>query len=106
VGVWARTLAANPNLGFAAPLIYQDAASNYSSDFHDVTSGNNSGETAAKGWDHCTGFGSIDIANFIANVAGGTSPPPPPPPPPGDTFSNNHHYTGSGTTGGSPARSA
>ena len=82
VGVWARTLAANPNLGFAAPLIYQDAASHYASDFHDVTSGNNSGETAAVGWDYTTGFGSINIANFIANVAGGVSPPPPPPPPP------------------------
>jgi pseudomonalisin/xanthomonalisin len=95
VGVWARTLAANPNLGFAAPLIYADAASHYASDFHDVTSGNNSGETAAVGWDYTTGFGSINIANFVANVAGGggVSPPPPPPPPPtGGTFSNNTVY--------------
>ena len=29
VGVWARTLAADSSLGFAAPLIYQDAASHY-----------------------------------------------------------------------------
>ncbi len=95
VGVWARTLAANPNLGFAAPLIYQDAASHYSTDFHDVTSGNNNGETAAVGWDYCTGFGSIDIASFVSNVAGGGSspPPPPPPPPPSGTFSNNTVYT-------------
>jgi len=68
VGVWARTLAANPNLGFAAPLIYADAASHYATDFHDVTSGNNNGETAAAGWDYTTGFGSINIANFIADV--------------------------------------
>ena len=70
VGVWARVLAANSSLGFAAPLIYADAASHYSTDFHDVSSGNNSGETAATGWDYCTGFGSINIANFVANVAG------------------------------------
>lgn len=78
VGTWARVLAANSSLGFAAPLIYSDAASNYASDFHDVTSGNNSGETAAVGWDYTTGFGSINIANFVAHVAGGGSTPPPP----------------------------
>lgn len=71
VGVWARTLATKSSLGFAAPLIYADAASHYSTDFHDVTSGNNNGETAAVGWDYTTGFGSINIANFVANVAGG-----------------------------------
>ena len=98
VGVWARTLAANSSLGFAAPLVYQDAASHYSSDFHDVASGSNGGETAAPGWDYTTGFGSINIASFVDNVAGsgggGTSPPPPPPPPPpsGGTFSNDNHY--------------
>ncbi|MGN6191776.1 MAG: proprotein convertase P-domain-containing protein, partial [Rhodanobacteraceae bacterium] len=98
VGVWARTLAANSSLGFAAPLVYQDAASHYSSDFHDVASGSNGGETAAPGWDYTTGFGSINIASFVGNVAGsgggGTSPPPPPPPPPpsGGTFSNDNHY--------------
>ncbi|HET8764966.1 MAG TPA: protease pro-enzyme activation domain-containing protein [Rhodanobacter sp.] len=76
VGVWARALATNPSLGFAAPLIYQDAASHYATDFHDVTSGNNSGETAAVGWDYTTGFGSINIANFVANVAGSGGTPP------------------------------
>ncbi|MBD8897765.1 protease pro-enzyme activation domain-containing protein [Rhodanobacter sp. DHG33] len=70
VGTWARVLATKSSLGFAAPLIYADAASHYSTDFHDVTSGNNSGETAAVGWDYTTGFGSINIANFVANVAG------------------------------------
>ncbi|HET7556984.1 MAG TPA: protease pro-enzyme activation domain-containing protein [Rhodanobacteraceae bacterium] len=71
VGTWARALATNSSLGFAAPLIYSDAASNYSADFHDVTSGNNSGETAAAGWDYPTGFGSVNIANFVSHVAGG-----------------------------------
>src|SRR5690348_5448300 len=79
VGVWARALATKPTLGFAAPLIYSDAASNYSADFHDVTSGNNSGETAATGWDYPSGFGSVNIANFVSHVAGGgggTNNPP------------------------------
>jgi pseudomonalisin/xanthomonalisin len=78
VGVWARVLATKPSLGFAAPLIYADAAKNYAADFHDVTSGNNAwqgspGETAAVGWDYASGFGSLNIANFVANVAGGGS---------------------------------
>ena len=79
VGVWARALATKSTLGFAAPLIYSDAASNYSADFHDVTSGNNSGETAATGWDYPSGFGSVNIANFVSHVAGGgggTNNPP------------------------------
>jgi pseudomonalisin/xanthomonalisin len=93
VGVWARVLAADSSLGFAAPLIYQDAASNYSTDFHDVTSGNNDGETAATGWDYTTGFGSINIANFIGHVAngGGTNPPPT-----GSTPTANFTYTANG----------
>ena len=60
MGVWARVLATKPSLGFAAPLIYADAAKNYAADFHDVTSGNNAwqgspGETAAVGWDYASG---------------------------------------------------
>ena len=74
VGTWARVLATNSSLGFAAPLIYADAAAHYSTDFHDVTSGNNNGETAAVGWDYTTGFGSINIANFVANVASAPAP--------------------------------
>ena len=71
VGVWARALATKSTLGFAAPAIYADAVSNYAADFHDVTSGNNSGETAAVGWDYPSGFGSVNIANFVSHVAGG-----------------------------------
>ncbi|MBS0432663.1 MAG: PKD domain-containing protein [Proteobacteria bacterium] len=70
VGLWARALATKSSLGFAAPLIYSDAGGNYAADFHDVTSGNNSGETAAVGWDYPTGFGSANIANFVSHVAG------------------------------------
>jgi len=72
VGSWARILQANGNLGFAAPLLYADAAAN-SGDFHDVTSGNNSGETAATGWDYTTGFGSLNVTSVSANIASASS---------------------------------
>jgi pseudomonalisin len=73
VGTWARVLQAKgQTLGFAAPLIYADAAAHASTDFHDVTSGNNSGETAAAGWDYTTGFGSIIASSFVTNVGGGS----------------------------------
>jgi pseudomonalisin len=78
VGTWARMLQAKGStLGFAAPLIYADAAGHAATDFHDVTSGNNSGETAAAGWDYTTGFGSIIASSFVNNVGGGSSPTPP-----------------------------
>ncbi len=91
VGVWARALATKSSLGFAAPLIYSDAASNYSADFHDVTSGNNSGETAAAGWDYPTGFGSVNIANFVSHVTGGGGGT-------GGTPSANFSFTTNGLT--------
>jgi subtilase family serine protease len=70
VGAWARIQAANGGaLGFAAPLIYKAAAANYATDFHDVTSGNNSGETAAVGWDYTTGFGSLIISSLSGNIS-------------------------------------
>lgn len=53
--------------GFAAPMIYQISSANYSATFHDITSGNNNGESAAVGWDYPTGFGSM-IANQIVNT--------------------------------------
>lgn len=53
--LYARAQTAHGNgLGFAASLIYGLP----SSDFHDVTSGNNNGYSAGAGWDYCTGFGS------------------------------------------------
>jgi len=67
VGSWARILQSNSGLGFAAPLLYADAAAN-TGDFHDVTSGNNSGETAATGWDYTTGFGSLIVSQVSANI--------------------------------------
>ncbi len=94
VGIWARVLATKSSLGFAAPLIYSDAAAHYSTDFHDVTSGNNGdgapGYNATTGWDYASGFGSINIANFVSHVAGGGSA--------GGTPSANFTFTTSGLT--------
>jgi len=76
VGMWARVLQANgTSLGFAPPVIYkvaQSSSSNYAAAFHDVTSGNNSGETAATGWDYTTGWGST-VVNQLSSLAGGGS---------------------------------
>jgi subtilase family serine protease len=65
---WARVIAAQGTaVGFAAPLIYQLP----SSAFHDVTSGNNGGETAAVGWDYTTDFGSMIVANVVNDIDSG-----------------------------------
>jgi len=53
--------------GLAAPMLYAVAKANYAATFHDVTSGNNNGETAATGWDYPTGFGSL-IGNQIVDT--------------------------------------
>ena len=70
-GAWARVIAIKgSNVGFAAPLLYQLPAS----DFHDITSGNNGGETASAGYDLATGRGELIISG-AANDIGGGSPP-------------------------------
>jgi subtilase family serine protease len=75
-GMWARVLQAKgTSLGFASPVLYQIAqssSSNYAAAFHDVTSGNNSGESAATGWDYTTGWGSV-ITSQLSNLASGGS---------------------------------
>ena len=73
-GMWARVIAAKGNsVGFARALIYALPAS----DFHDVTSGNNAGETAAVGYDFASGRGSIILNTAINHlVAGGVDQPP------------------------------
>lgn len=77
VGMWARVLQANgTSLGFASPVIYkvaQSSASNYAAAFHDVTSGNNSGENAGTGWDYTTGWGSAIVSQFSSLAGGGSS---------------------------------
>ena len=47
---------------------------NSGSDFHDITSGSN-GFAAGTGWDHPTGFGSPDAANFITDAISECLPP-------------------------------
>ena len=54
------------DFGNISPRFYQLAGSSaYSSDFHDITSGLNSGYSAATGWDPVTGWGT-PIANNLA----------------------------------------
>ncbi|HKT41231.1 MAG TPA: S53 family peptidase [Rhodanobacteraceae bacterium] len=65
VGFWARMIAAKgTGIGFASPKLYALPASA----FHDVVSGSNGGETAAPGWDYCTGFGSIIMSQAAASL--------------------------------------
>jgi len=74
-GMWARVIAAKgTGVGFAGPLLYQLPAS----DFHDVTSGNNSGSTAGVGYDLASGRGSVILSSAINHIGGGggTNVPP------------------------------
>jgi PKD repeat protein len=74
-GTWARMLAIKgTGLGFAGPLIYQLPAA----DFHDITSGNNAGSTAAVGYDLASGRGSMIISKVATDLGGGggTNQPP------------------------------
>lgn len=74
-GLWARVIAVKgTSVGFAGPLVYQLPAS----DFHDVTSGNNSGSTAGPGYDLASGRGSIILNSAINHIGGGggTNVPP------------------------------
>lgn len=64
-GLWARVIAVKgTSIGFAAPWLYQLPAS----DFHDVTIGNNNGETAAPGYDFPTGRGSLILSSAIQHL--------------------------------------
>ena len=64
-GLWARVIAAKgTGVGFAAPLLYQLPAT----DFHDITFGNNNGETAGPGYDFATGRGSIILSRAITHI--------------------------------------
>ena len=64
-GLWARVIAVKGTaVGFAAPLLYQLPAT----DFHDVTFGNNNGETAGVGYDFATGRGSLILNRAIPHI--------------------------------------
>ncbi|HET6726050.1 MAG TPA: S53 family peptidase [Gammaproteobacteria bacterium] len=55
-------------LGNVNPLIYADAASNYSTDFFDVTSGSNGAFSAGSFWDHPTGWGTPNATNLLLHI--------------------------------------
>jgi xanthomonalisin len=75
-GAWARVIAIKgSSVGFAAPLLYQLPAS----DFHDITSGNNGGETASAGYDLATGRGELIISGAANDIGGGGGPTNVPP---------------------------
>ena len=64
------------NLGFLNDKIYSIAeGSSYSSNFHDITTGNNqlpgtpSGNSAGPGYDLATGWGTPNVANLVATLA-------------------------------------
>jgi kumamolisin len=58
-------------LGYANPTLYSiGASSNYSSAFHDVTSGSNGGFSAGTGYDRVTGWGSYNAGSFITDELG------------------------------------
>jgi len=63
----AATKAGKAAFGYANSFVYSVAgSSNYSTDFHDVKSGNNGGYSAGAGYDAVTGWGSYNGAQFIA----------------------------------------
>jgi xanthomonalisin len=69
-GAWARILEANPDAGFAAPVLYSLPASV----FHDVRSGSNRGWSARLGWDYASGLGSFDVGAASDAIGGGEQP--------------------------------
>jgi subtilase family serine protease len=64
-GLWARIMAVKgTDIGFAGPLLYQLP----SGDFHDVTTGNNGGESAKVGYDFASGRGSLILGKAIQDI--------------------------------------
>ena len=58
-----------PRIGFLNPLIYGiGKSSNYTADFNDIRSGNNSGFSAASGYDLATGWGSPSGQHLINDL--------------------------------------
>lgn len=73
-----QQLAANgdPTIGFINPTIYaQNITSDYTTDFHDITSGTSGSYSAVTGYDLVTGWGSPS-AGLIAALAGSSTQTP------------------------------
>jgi pseudomonalisin len=70
VGLWARMIAIKgTGIGFAPPQLYPLPTSV----FHDITVGNNGGETAKVGYDLATGRGSVILSALVSKL-GAPSP--------------------------------
>ncbi|HEY2345489.1 MAG TPA: protease pro-enzyme activation domain-containing protein [Xanthomonadaceae bacterium] len=65
-GTWARMVHKYPTIGFAGPVIYALPTAA----FHDITSGNNGGETAGVSYDSASGRGSLIVGTAITDAAG------------------------------------
>jgi subtilase family serine protease len=66
-----------PTVGFINPTIYnQNVTSEYSANFHDITSGTSGSYSAVTGFDLVTGWGSPNTGLIAALTGGGTSPTP------------------------------
>lgn len=64
-------------IGFINPTIYsQNVTSQYSTDFHDITSGTSGSFSAVTGYDLVTGWGSPNGSGLINALAGGTTTQP------------------------------
>lgn len=69
-----------PWLGFANPALYAiGVGSLYTSNFHDVTTGNNYFYDALMGFDNASGWGTFDGASLFAQLTNNPLPTPPPP---------------------------
>jgi hypothetical protein len=72
-------------------VLYAVAGSAYSSDFFDVTTGNDGGYSAGKGYDYVTGLGSPNAASLVPSLTAAspvtivTAPKPTPTPAPTPT---------------------
>jgi uncharacterized repeat protein (TIGR01451 family) len=72
----ARAAAGNAPLGFANPILYAIGnGMSYTTDFHDVTTGNNLFYNAGAGYDNATGWGSFNGANLYASLTSSSSSP-------------------------------
>jgi len=70
-GLWARVIATKgTGVGFAAPLLYQLPAT----DFHDISFGNNNGETAGPGYDFASGRGSLILNRAMLHIPAAPAP--------------------------------
>ena len=80
----ASSACGGKRVGFANPALYDAAASHYSSDYHDVTSGNNDYTPegydgglypAGSGYDMASGLGTPNGGNLAATLCGEVNPP-------------------------------